>query len=80
MAKTEFTPEELEQIQESFDRADKIIAFKKELSSLINYHGIDSLLEVPDYILAQVAVAQMEICSSMASGVSKGHFKPVLMM
>lgn len=68
------------EVQKSFDRTNKINAFKKELSALINYHGIDSLLEVPDYILSTAAVAQMEICSSMASGVTKGHFKPVLMM
>lgn len=71
---------DLVEMQKSFNRTDKLTAFKKELSELINSHGIDSLLEVPDYILATAAVAQMEICSSMASGVTKGHFKPVLMM
>lgn len=70
---------DMEEVQRSFDRTDKIIAFKKELASLINRHSIDSLLEVPDYILASVAVGQMEICSSMASGITKGHFRAVLM-
>jgi hypothetical protein len=71
---------DVEEMQKSFDRTDKIIAFRKELAQLINSHGIDSLLEVPDYILASVAVAQMEICSSMASGITKGHFKSVIMI
>lgn len=70
---------DMEEIKKSFDRTDKLIAFKKELASLINRHGIDSLLEMPDYILASVAVGQMEICSSMVTGISKGHFKAVLM-
>jgi uncharacterized protein YabN with tetrapyrrole methylase and pyrophosphatase domain len=70
---------DMEEVQKSFDRTDKITAFKKELSQLINRNGIDSLLEVPDYVLASVAVAQMEICSSMASGITNGRFKPVLM-
>lgn len=68
-----------EEVQKSFDRTDKIIAFKKELASLINAHGIDNLLEVPDYFLASVAVGQMEICSSMANGITNGHFRAVLM-
>lgn len=71
---------DMEEVQKSFDRTDKLIAFKKELSMIINSHGIDNLLGVPDYILATVAVAQMEICSSMASGVTNGSFKPVLVM
>lgn len=70
----------MEEVQNSFDRTDKIIAFKKDLTSLINRHGIDSLLEVPDYILATVGTAQMEICSSIANGITNNSYKPVLMM
>lgn len=71
---------DMEEVQKSFDRTNKITAFKKELAQLINYHGIDSLLEVPDYALASVAVAQMEICSSIANGVESGCYPAVLML
>jgi len=76
----EFTASEMEEIQKSFDRTDKIVAFKKELTNLINRHSIDNLFEVPDYMLANVAVAQMEVCSSIVSGIKGEKFKPVLMM
>lgn len=71
---------DMAEVQESFNRTDRLVAFKKELSSLINRHGIDSLLEVPDFALAHAAVAQMEICSSMVNGAETGRYKPVLMM
>lgn len=71
---------DMNEVRKSFDRTDKIIKFRKELTQMINAYGIDSLLEVPDYILASVAVNQMEICSSLASGIIKGHLKPVIMM
>lgn len=68
-----------EDIKASFERTDKLIAFKKELAHLINRRGIDNLLEMPDYILASVAVGQMEICSSIVSGITAGYYKAVLM-
>lgn len=68
------------EVKKSFDRTDRISAFTNELTELINRHGIGSLLAVPDYILAKMAVGQMEICASVASGAVGNPYKPVVII
>jgi len=69
---------DMKEVQKSFDRTDKIIAFKKELTDLINYHGMDSLFDLPDSVLAAVAVGQMQIVSSITSGLKDGKYPAIL--
>ena len=69
---------DMQEVHKSFDRTDKIIAFKKELTKLINCHSIDSLFDLPDYVLASVAVGQMQMASSITSGVKEGTYPATL--
>ena len=69
---------DMKEVQNSFDRTDKIIAFKKELTVLINQHSIDSLFDLPDSVLAAVAVGQMQIVSSITSGLKEGKYPAIL--
>ena len=71
---------DMQEVQESFDRTDKIIAFKKDLARLINSHGMDTLFDLPDFVLATVAVGQMQMASSITSGVKEGNYPAILIM
>lgn len=69
---------DMEEVKQSFERTDKIIAFKKELTHLINRHSIDSLFDLPDYVLASVAIGQMQIVSSIVNGAKEGIYPAIL--